>query len=409
VNNKTHRYTTGKADTEENIEWAKANWESFLNAMIRKQAAKKAERRKQAREAQRQTAKEAIANQSSNALTANGFNGDIMPAIAQYGAYSLKAEAYSRKDNTNIKYGYVFRRRIVPSLGDLRLDEIKPSHIKKWQSDLTDSGLSVPYIRQCRLMLSLIIKEAIADELIDRNPLSMVKPPKGQSKERKPFTAGEISRLLRESYDNWFRDFFILSLFTGLRTGEAFALEWEYIDFNNKTIGVRRTISGGFLGAPKTPSSVRDVEMLPIVERALRRQYIRTGHLSSFVFVNKCNRMFKDWSYIRKTLWKPLLEQCNLEYRVLYTTRHTFASLMLSESEEPMWVSAMLGHKNMSITLSVYAKYLPRRYVKRAGFLDGAEWDIGAQGKAKESEVDDRKGANRAGLDRLPSAEFGVI
>lgn len=48
---------------------------------------------------------------------------------------------------------------------------------------------------------------------------------------------------------------------------------------------------------------------------------------------------------------------------------------MLSQSEEPMWVSAMLGHKHLAITLSVYVKYIPRRYIKRASFLDNYQWN----------------------------------
>jgi hypothetical protein len=43
---------------------------------------------------------------------------------------------------------------------------------------------------------------------------------------------------------------------------------------------------------------------------------------------------------------------------------------MLSEGVNPMWVSFMLGHKNLAITLSIYAKYIPIEEIDRAKFVD---------------------------------------
>jgi integrase len=360
-NDKTYRFTTGKEATKENYEWAFANWQTFLQKMIRKKEAKQAAKRKAEREA--------IKARSTSTSLSILSSGDPL-CIAIYGAQAIKNGAYLRKSGTNDKYNYVFRSRIVPVFGALRVDEVKPSHVREWQSNLANEGLSTSTIKQYRSILNASFTAAIADEIVDRNPVSIVKAPKLQPKERSPFTMDEISRLLCLAKDGWFRDYLIIAFFTGLRIGEAFALEWRHIDFKDKIICVTQAISGGVIGTPKTPSSIRTIDMLPIVEQALSRQFERTGRLNSFVFLNRFNRVFKSWTNIRKKLWKPLLEQCGLKYRVLYSTRHTYASIMLSQSEEPMWVSAMLGHKDLSITLSVYAQYLPRREVKRAAFLD---------------------------------------
>ena len=47
----------------------------------------------------------------------------------------------------------------------------------------------------------------------------------------------------------------------------------------------------------------------------------------------------------------------DLQYRPIYQTRHTFASIMLNQGENLMWVSAMLGHSDSNITLKKYGKY----------------------------------------------------
>lgn len=75
--------------------------------------------------------------------------------------------------------------------------------------------------------------------------------------------------------------------------------------------------------------------------------------------------------YKIRASYKKLLKSLNLKFRVLYNTRHTFASIMLSRGEEPMWVGCkMLGHKNLNETFKSYAKYLPKNVVERAKFLD---------------------------------------
>lgn len=53
----------------------------------------------------------------------------------------------------------------------------------------------------------------------------------------------------------------------------------------------------------------------------------------------------------------------------MYQLRHTFASLMISNGEDILWVSSMLGHKNANITLQVYAKYVKSEKKKRGSFL----------------------------------------
>ena len=63
------------------------------------------------------------------------------------------------------------------------------------------------------------------------------------------------------------------------------------------------------------------------------------------------------------------MKACELDYRPIYHTRHTFATVMLENNEDILWVSNMLGHSNSSMTLSKYAKYVKRKEKKRAQFL----------------------------------------
>ena len=96
--------------------------------------------------------------------------------------------------------------------------------------------------------------------------------------------------------------------------------------------------------------------MLDTLLPYLQEQFKITGSKNSYVFLNDKNEHFYDIKRIRNTHWKRVLKVSGLEYRPIYHTRHTFATMMLENNEDILWVSAMLGHSNPNITFSNYAK-----------------------------------------------------
>jgi hypothetical protein len=77
---------------------------------------------------------------------------------------------------------------------------------------------------------------------------------------------------------------------------------------------------------------------------------------------------------LRHRVWYPTLEIAGLRKRTMYQTRHTFASLMLSHGEDPMWVARMLGHTSLQMIFRHYGKFVRNRSRKDgARFLRGLE------------------------------------
>ncbi len=168
-----------------------------------------------------------------------------------------------------------------------------------------------------------------------------------------PFSLEEIEQLLLKA-DGYLRNFIGIMSRTGMRPGEITSLRWSDIDFDNEIIKVRRTRILGKNGPPKKKASVRDIEMLAGVKEFFQAQFKLTGTESNGdVFLNSSNKPFYSHDIIAKQ-FKSLLD--NEDKRYLYQLRHSFATMMISEGEDILWVSRMLGHKSSDITLKAYAK-----------------------------------------------------
>jgi len=166
------------------------------------------------------------------------------------------------------------------------------------------------------------------------------------------FTFDEINELIHK-VTGYMKNFIGIASRTGIRPGELVALRWVDVDFDNEIIKIRKTRVEGKNGPPKKQASARKIEMIPRVKDFFLNQYELTGSEKSDVFLNSSKKPFYSHDIIAKK-FKSLLNDGDDRY--LYHLRHSFASLMISEGEDILWVSRMLGHKNTDITLKLYAK-----------------------------------------------------
>lgn len=338
-----YRKSTKKKATKENLLWAKKNAESVLSQLIEKSDTSK------------------------------------MYTLEEFGYRSLEINSSHRRKNTHDNYMRTFKVHILPKFSKWELGQIRPTDLKAWQHELS-KNLSGKTIMNIRTVFRSILQDAFIDEIIPLNPFDRVKPPKIQKADIRPFSIEEVQTITRNS-EGVFRNYLLTAFFTGMRIGELIALQWDDIDFIHETIDVKRSMVRGILDLPKTARSYRTIDMLPVVKDALLEQSKVSKYRSDFVFLNQYGENYKDSSNITRRLWKPLLEKLEMDYRILYQTRHTFASLMLQQNEEIGWVSQMMGHTDIHTTLTKYARFIPRKQTKRAKFLNNLEFgkEISAQ------------------------------
>ena len=183
------------------------------------------------------------------------------------------------------------------------------------------------------------------------------------AKDIEPFSLSEIKTILEflsqspQALHKELLTYLYIAFFTGARTGEILALCFSDVDFEHQKISIDKSLNDlGEITSPKTASSNRYVDILEPLSLYLSN-------------LPQCqDRIITATRAVLRNEFYEVLAHLGLKKRVIYNTRHTFASVMLSNGEEPLWVAAMLGHKNLNITYEFYAKYIPQNK-QRATFL----------------------------------------
>jgi integrase len=159
------------------------------------------------------------------------------------------------------------------------------------------------------------------------------------------------------------RDAVIVSLlaYAGLRPGELRALRWQ--DVRERTLLVQRgTAPDGSVKATKT-TRARTVRLVGPLAAELREWSLAAGRPAegALVIATAEGRAWTktDWQIWRRDHWAPACRQAGLpEVPRPYDLRHSFASLLLAEGRQPLYVAKQLGH-SVAVLLSTYAHLLP--------------------------------------------------
>jgi integrase len=282
-------------------------------------------------------------------------------------AFSFELHKGGRCKSTIYGHQKNYEKYIKKSFGHKSLDKIKSSELTLWQNNLQkEYKLSKSYIHKIRGLLFTMFEDAIENEVIKINPIKKVKNIK-QTEDSKvkrieltPFKTEEINKIL-SVLTNQDKNMIALLFMTGLRIGECIGLTWDCIDFENRTITVKKQIVNGELkNILKTSKSKRIIPIIEPLIPFLENQKKLTGNYNSFVFLTKkTNKHFHSAGKVREQIWIKALKMANVEYRNLHQTRGTFISTLISNGEDITYVSKIAGHENVKITLERYSQYIP--------------------------------------------------
>ena len=286
---------------------------------------------------------------------------------------------------------------VYPHIGELKLAQVTPNIIQGVLNKMLVAGYSLAYVRKVKFLLNQFFAYAKANRFINDNPVSeCIVKSTPEHKERKQETYKAIPIEIREyfleviSKNDFMKALCMVQMFAGLRIGEALALKWKNVDFDNGIISIDSAVtelpvrnSEGkivdhrtVISDTKTAASVREVPMPNILKTTLLEwkksrwvQQRTTG--KSFIGPNDlvfANNEGELRTYTgTKTIFQRLMSQNGLApYKLhFHSLRHTYSSMLFESHENPKVIQMLLGHKDVTTTIRTYNS-VDRSYFKQA-------------------------------------------
>lgn len=279
----------------------------------------------------------------------------------------LKANYPKLKDSTIIKYSNLIEKHIISELGDYSLSSLNTivlnafmeNKLKKGKID-NSGGLSPSYARTIMIIIKSALLFAVDEKLCSTVPTNFFIP-KVNNKVISVLSDNEQYELEKYLFSNINSTTIgiILSLYTGLRVGEICALRWSDINFNQKTICIRNSVSivkningkGSHfeITSPKTNASIRDIPIPTVILPYLKK--CKNEAKSSFVV--SVNEQFVNPRTFEYRFHK-VIKDAGLNDFNFHKLRHTFATRCIEKDVDAKTLSLILGHSNVSVTLNLY-------------------------------------------------------
>jgi integrase len=301
----------------------------------------------------------------------------------------LEGKRQHVRANTYTGYKNDIKHRIVPALGHIKLQALKPVHLKTFYDELanmkalvggrgkretkvSNKTLSASSQKQVHIIIHGALKEALKLELIHRNVADIVKPQIKRDttlKASSAWSVEEASTFLAFAKSERLYPLFYLMLSLGLRRGEALGLRWSNLDLDRHTVKIVETIIAvdgkATQGLPKTNKSRRTIKLpLDVVEvlkahkvkQTLEHQKLHLSPATDWVFTS-----FKGTPITPDTLDRTMGRICTSakvrQIRV-HDLRHTYASLARRQGLALEVISERLGHAKPSFTADIYRHVL---------------------------------------------------
>ncbi|MFC1590978.1 tyrosine-type recombinase/integrase [Thermodesulfobacteriota bacterium] len=303
----------------------------------------------------------------------------IVPYVNRW--FELLKESGRVRQRTLLGYKSYIENYYDSFFADMVLGDLNKVSFEKFigwlrKQKLRDKVVSNKTINKVFVPLKMVCKDASAEYGWGRNfdPFYGFKRLKEQDayKRINPFSFDEQMRLVSK-IDVHYRPFVRFAFATGLRTGEQIAIKPKNIDWKNKILRVETAMTldlegKNVEGETKNEYSQRTLHLLDFMfEILLEQKKVFDGFKKKpkYLFCTPAGTPIHR-SNFRRRVWIPAIEASEMQYRELYQTRHTFATLALASGETPLWIADFMGHRNTEMVIKVYSKH-----VKKLNLNDG--------------------------------------
>jgi integrase len=275
---------------------------------------------------------------------------------------------------------------VIPALGDYYIPDLDSDTLQDFYNNLKNKRTGQPLSRgtkkNIRKVVNQTLEHAIEDRLIGFNPNKATRQEPDRIKKGKAMPDDSLDKFLEQvekQADRW-RAFFYVLLGTGLREGEAGALDWPDVDLEKDyEIDVNKTLTytkekGLDIGPPKKEASYGKVPLPEIAIETLKKHRI-----SQLEWALKKGQKFQNktpdghpihvfasltgtylWPQNMRKKFNQMLTKAGIPHVTLHSLRHTFATKLIEEGEDIRVVQALMRHGDIRTTAKTYADVTPK-------------------------------------------------
>jgi len=304
----------------------------------------------------------------------------VFPSSTKFKDYAIYwlDDIKSLKCEMTTMYGYrnIVNNHLIPYFGDYKLQDLKQKPINKYFKKKDEDGLSKNTIRKHYDLLKDILKNAVNEEIILKNPLDKIEPLKIDKKEMNFYTIEQLNKLFEVIKDDRMEIVVKLAGLLGLRREEIAGLKWKNIDLENNliTIAEARVQAGKKIKdkGTKNTSSYRTLHMPDDIKDILlkiqRKQKDQKNILKNsynnkgYVMAWENGEPYRP-NYL-SDLFKKTVTDNNLPPIRLHDLRHTFASVANELGVGLYDISKALGHSQIGTTSEIYTHMFDKTHKK---------------------------------------------
>lgn len=301
------------------------------------------------------------------------FDEHSNPLFPQYMTVDSWFEYWIEMKKTSVRPGTIdtytshYKSSVKPVIGDMKIADIKPLHCQLILNKMAEAGYHNGTIKHVRIVMHVMFEDAKDNDIIMSNPMKKsFKCEIGKPKKvRDALTEEEQKIFLNAIIGHRFETQFRFVLQTGLRVGELIGLKWEDIDFKNKCLTVKRTMSYNYatgdwrVGPPKSQSGRRTIPLTDEAIRLLKEQQEKNNQIkvlpieyAEYVFIDS-DGVVKQGAYYA-ALDKCICRKTGLRHISMHILRHTFATRCAMGGMPPKTLQTYLGHSTISVTMDFY-------------------------------------------------------
>lgn len=305
--------------------------------------------------------------------------------LEEFLANWLVVVSSSRSRGTTKLYRWTIEKQIIQFIGKIKLKDLRPDQIQSFYDRLKDEGRSPHAIHVVHKVLRVALNHAVKLGTLGLNPCKGVTSPKPQQAEMKFYDQEQVKEFLTtaETYGDRFYPLYYLAIHTGMRQGELLGLKWEDIDWERRSLKVKRQVRhfkhGEYkFSKPKSKSGSRTIILGLKVVSVLQAHQINQNRLITdvgedwvdldLVFASNMGTPVTA-SNLRRS-FRKIINLSGLPKIRFHDLRHTAASLMLNNGIPILVASRRLGHSKPSMTMDVYGHIIPNKEEEAADLMD---------------------------------------